>query len=144
MDDLAQETFLTAWQRMDCFDRDRDFGKWLRGIARNLVLNERRKTARRARIMSARLTEILEATTGEEEPVDDAWMQVQLGIMRDCLDQVPEKTRSTLVRRYQSDESAAGLAAHVGVSVTAVRQILCRVRKAVRDCMEERRGMLEA
>ena len=136
VDDLAQEAFVTAWSRMDRFDPDRDFGKWVSGIARHLVLNERRKTARRSRILSSHLTEILDATTGDDEPIGDAWTQAQLGIMRECLEQVPEKSRAMLIQRYQQGEPTKALAERVGASAEAIRQVLCRVRKAVRDCME--------
>jgi RNA polymerase sigma factor (sigma-70 family) len=45
VDDLFQETMLTAWRKLDEFDRRRPFGAWLRGIAARLVLAERRKRA---------------------------------------------------------------------------------------------------
>ena len=59
VDDLAQEVFVLAFQKRERFENDKDFGKWLRGIARNLVANERRKTARRARILNGPLTDFL-------------------------------------------------------------------------------------
>ena len=50
VDDIAQESFLTAYREWKSFDSTRDFGKWLRGIAANIVRNELRKDARRQRI----------------------------------------------------------------------------------------------
>ena len=55
VDDLAQDAFVVAYRELETFDEDRDFGKWLRGIARNLVRNELRKAVRR-RIMNEDLT----------------------------------------------------------------------------------------
>jgi RNA polymerase sigma-70 factor (ECF subfamily) len=144
VDDLAQEAFLTAWRLREKFDRKRDFGKWIRGIARNLTLNEARKTARRSRIMSERLTKILDATSAERQPADETEIRARLNVMQECLDRVPENTRSILVRRYQHGEPAVKLADYIGASVDAVRQTLCRVRKALRDCVEERLEMLKA
>jgi RNA polymerase sigma-70 factor (ECF subfamily) len=143
VDDIAQEAFLTAWRHRDAYDRDRDFGKWLRGIARNLVANERRKSARHARILSTRMTDILERTTGQEAAVNEESMRAQLRLMRECLDQVPENTRSILIRRYRDEETAVSMAARLGATATAIRQILCRVRKAVRECMQKKLGALE-
>ena len=48
VDDVAQETFLIAYRKLDHWDRTREAGPWLRGIARRLALNERRKAARRS------------------------------------------------------------------------------------------------
>ena len=59
VDDIAQEAFLIAYREWDSFDQSRDFGKWLRGIAGNLIRNEIRKDARRQRILHTGLTEIL-------------------------------------------------------------------------------------
>ena len=67
VDDLAQEAFIVAYNRLDEYDHDRDFGAWLRGIARNLVINERRKNARRKRILSDNLTDVLVSTSSVAE-----------------------------------------------------------------------------
>ena len=44
IDDLYQEIFLTAWKRLEDYDRQRPFGPWLRGIASRVVLAYYRKT----------------------------------------------------------------------------------------------------
>ena len=71
VDDVAQEAFIVAYNRLDEFDQSRDFGAWLRGIARNLVINERRKDARRKRILSDNLTEVLIASSSVSEEEDE-------------------------------------------------------------------------
>ena len=45
VDDLVQETLVTAWKHLDRFDRSKPFGPWLRGIARNLVMAHHRQSA---------------------------------------------------------------------------------------------------
>ena len=35
-EDVVQETFVTAYQQLNDFDCSRDFGAWIRGIARNI------------------------------------------------------------------------------------------------------------
>ena len=46
VDDVFQETMIVAWKRLDDFDHTRPFAPWLRGIARNLVLAQRRRRGR--------------------------------------------------------------------------------------------------
>ena len=41
VDDIFQDTVLVAWRRLPDYDRTRPFGAWMRGIARNLVLDYR-------------------------------------------------------------------------------------------------------
>jgi len=48
-DDLAQETFLTAWSRINRFERGRSVRLWLFGIAYRKFLTDRRGNARRVR-----------------------------------------------------------------------------------------------
>jgi len=49
-EDLAQDTFIRAYKRLDTFDVDRPFGPWIRRIATNLCLNqlERNQAIRQA------------------------------------------------------------------------------------------------
>ncbi|MCC6568842.1 MAG: sigma-70 family RNA polymerase sigma factor, partial [Anaerolineales bacterium] len=38
-EDLAQETFMRAYHRLDQFDLEREFGPWVRRVAANLCIN---------------------------------------------------------------------------------------------------------
>src|ERR1700676_1424337 len=53
VDDLAQEVFLAAFGNLHGFRRDESFRAWLRGLARNKVLEHFRRTARRNRVLAA-------------------------------------------------------------------------------------------
>ncbi len=44
--DLAQDTFIKAWQRIGTFRGDSSFGTWVHRIALNLCLNWRRRAVR--------------------------------------------------------------------------------------------------
>lgn len=46
-EDVAQETFVRAWDRLDRFDRSRPLRPWLLRIAANLASNRRRSAGRR-------------------------------------------------------------------------------------------------
>jgi RNA polymerase sigma-70 factor (ECF subfamily) len=48
-DDLAQETFITAWRNLARFDRTRSFRLWLMGLAHKKHLAARRSLFRRLR-----------------------------------------------------------------------------------------------
>lgn len=63
-EDIAAETFLVAWRRLEHLPDD-DALPWLQAIARNLLLNERRTSRRRDRL-AVRLASVPAA------PADDA------------------------------------------------------------------------
>jgi len=49
-EDLTQECFVKAWQRLGTFSRERSFSAWLRRIAINVVLDALRSEARSRKI----------------------------------------------------------------------------------------------
>ncbi|MBL9154436.1 MAG: sigma-70 family RNA polymerase sigma factor [Verrucomicrobiales bacterium] len=141
VDDIAQEAFIVAYERLDEFDESRDFGAWVRGIARNLVINERRKDARRKRILADNLTDILVRTSSVQEDEDEElgdYGTARLAALRDCLTQLPEKSRDLIKARYEKDEAAPDIADRLQMKAPAVRKALERVRDALKRCMEEK------
>jgi len=48
-EELTQETFVRAWRKLDQFRGEGGFGSWLRRLALNLVLSDRRSVRRLAR-----------------------------------------------------------------------------------------------
>jgi len=137
VDDLAQETFLAAFRELDRFDAEQDFGKWLRGIARNLARNEMRKSARRGRITDGELTEHLLAEA-ERDPGACEFEEHDFRSLRDCLEELPEKSRRLVIGRYADEWKAPFLADQFEMSATAVRLALMRIRRQLRACMEKR------
>src|SRR5262249_52395873 len=139
VDDLAQETFLIAYRKLDEWDRTRDAGPWLRGIARHLALNERRKAARRSRLLDGGLAEFLiEHAEPEHESVAPA--ADLLAALNACLQELPRTGRELLLRRYADGEMAERLAAQSKTRADAMRQRLLRLRLLVKGCVERRMG----
>lgn len=135
VDDLAQEAFLVAYRRLGHFADGADFGRWLRGIARNLVLNERRKQARRSRLLHDSLAEVL-TSDNEIDSFHEPPIAVLLRAMTECIAHLPARSRELLERRYSENNDASILARTFSLNAAAVRQTLMRTRLAVRRCIE--------
>ena len=137
VDDLAQEVFLVAYRRFHEFQPGTDFGKWLRSIARRLVANERRKSARRSRLLPFAVADVL------QQPEDDfaaAHFDHVLPVLQDCVNQLPERSRDLLRRRYGASQTASALARELRLKADAVRQTLLRIRVVVKECIEKKLG----
>jgi RNA polymerase sigma-70 factor (ECF subfamily) len=136
VDDLAQEVFIVAYRRLEDFEAGTDFGKWLRGIARHLVANERRKDARRARLLPLAVADIL----FNREPADAVPSDFTrlLPVMQECVGQLPPRSRELLHRRYAGGENARTLAHALRLNADAVRQTLLRIRVVVKECIERK------
>ncbi|MEC8824318.1 MAG: sigma-70 family RNA polymerase sigma factor [Verrucomicrobiota bacterium] len=147
VDDVAQEAFIVAYNRLDEYDHERDFGAWLRGIARNRVINERRKNARRKRILSDNLTDVLVSTSSvaeeEEREIGDNGL-ARMKALKECIATLPEKSLQMMRSRYEDDLSARDIAERYGMKPPAVRKALERVRASLRKCMEDRLGLAGA
>ena len=128
IDDLAQETFLLAYRELDSFDDERNFGKWLRGIAHNLVRNETRKTTRRSHILHNDLTDHLLAQS-KKEPEGGGYEDTDFKVLRDCVEQLPDKCRTMIARRYADEWTSKYLADQFEMTVGAVRLSLMRIRR---------------
>lgn len=137
VDDLAQEVFLVAWRELDSFDTQRDIGKWLRGIARNLVRNEIRKDQRRKRILHEGLSQLLVRAEDDETEAAD-WGHCRMSALRDCVEQLAPKSRQIVAGRYSDGWKSGDLAEHLGMTAAAVRQALMRIREQLKQCIELR------
>ncbi len=136
VDDMAQEVFVLAFQKRARFENDKDFGKWLRGIARNLVANDRRKVARRARILNGPLTDFLIESQPDIETTGESHTQQLVQAMNDCIAQLPERSRTLLQTRYEANANASTLSRLFNMSPEAIRQGLMRIRLWVKQCVE--------
>lgn len=137
VDDLAQDALLVAYERLEVFRRDEDFGAWVRGIARRLVANALRKESRRQQILSDHVTELLVAATPEElHPAAEAAQEDRLAALQSCLEKVPESARRLLELRYFKQLSPGMIAGRLERSTNDVRQQLFRLRRGLLTCIE--------
>jgi RNA polymerase sigma-70 factor (ECF subfamily) len=140
VDDLAQEALLISLKKIDEFERDGNFGAWVRQIARRLIANERRKEARRSHILSDHVTDLLLEL--DEAKVSCALVQheteEELALLRDCLSKLPQKSRELLHQRYFEELSPSAIGGRLGQSSNQIRQALLRLRRALLVCMDRR------
>ena len=90
-EDLAQETFIRAYERIGSFNGGARFSTWLYSIAVHACLNWRRDEARRTRAHAGCADEMLAGRDGEIAPGDRA-QAAQAALMR-----LPAKQRAAVV-----------------------------------------------
>ncbi len=127
--DVAQETFVRAFERMSSFDERARLGTWLYRIATNeaLQLFRRRDTERRhLRVVSEQQEHATrpEAEAARQE-VDDA------------LEQLSAEHRAILILRYQEGLNYDELAEVLEIAPGTVASRLNRAREALRKLLGE-------
>lgn len=135
VDDLFQETLITAWNRFDQYDQTRPLGPWLRGIAMNLARNAARKRKRDCQIYGEAMQVEVEAAI---ERLDDQLGFEKSEALNDCLTQLTERSRELLRRRYEENLNASMIAECMRTSAAAVRKQLQRIRASLAECVAKK------
>src|SRR5262245_8578027 len=139
VDDLAQDVFLTALKGLAGYRRGEDFGAWLRGIARNKLLNYFRSTARRNQAMERFRQEVVRAVEGdlEREAASDR-AEVIERLLR-CIAELPERLRR-VVRAGLDGNRPAELAEAMSTTVGAIYNLHYRANQLLRECLQRGPG----
>jgi len=135
-EDVAQETFWTAWRRRASLEQPDRLKAWLCGIARNLAKDARRKASRP--FESAETQDVLtELSTDEPGPAEEAISREEESLVWQALERIPEAYREPLILFYREDRSVAEVAAALVLSEDAVKQRLSRGRGMLREQVAE-------
>lgn len=141
--DMAQETFVRAYVKLDSFEGGSSFGTWLHAIAVNQVRGEMRKRAALKRRDPASLDALREAADVEPaDPGGDAGERVataeQCERLRAEVDRLDPEHREVVVLREFQDLAYEEIAEIVGVPVGTVRSRLFRARAELRERLSDK------
>jgi RNA polymerase sigma factor (sigma-70 family) len=132
-EDLAQETFITAWKHLSQL-RERDkLRAWLCGIARNRINNFLRREGREPLHKAGELDEISETHSPEPLPVEHAISREEQEILWRALERIPEIYREPLVLFYREHQSIEAVAEKLELTEDTVHQRLSRGRKLLQE-----------
>ena len=129
-EDLAQETFITAWKHLGHLRERSKLRAWLCGIARNRINNFLRREGREP-IREAESLEIVEEThsAAVPAPADETISNEEQAILWRSLERIPHIYREPLVLFYREHQSIESVAAYLELSEENVKQRLSRGRK---------------
>ena len=135
-EDLAQETFVTAWRGLGEVRDTSKFRSWLCGIARNLSLLSLRKEGRDAMAHAKGLERMPEQAVTAPTPRDYAISKEEQALLWNAIEQIPEPYRVPLILYYREEQSVQRVAQSLGLSPDAVRQRLVRGRRMLKGHVE--------
>ena len=131
-EDLLQETLLTAFRRMGTFDPAQPFFPWLRGIAQNLLRNERRK--KRPQLIDDRIEA---AALRQTDAMGEADL---VGALQHCLESLDGRSARIVTAHYRDRRSFDEIAGTEASTPKAVSMALVRIRRKLKDCIQKRVG----
>ncbi|MEO8428087.1 MAG: RNA polymerase sigma factor [Verrucomicrobiota bacterium] len=133
-EDLAQETFVAAWQKLAELREPSKLRAWLCGIVRNLAANASRREQRRGGPAES-LDLVAEPATADADPAAHAVTHEEETLLWRSLAGLPETYREPMVLFYRQGQSVAEVANSLGLSEEAVKQRLSRGRTMLREEM---------
>jgi RNA polymerase sigma factor (sigma-70 family) len=130
-EDLAQETFISAWKSLSAMKDAEKLAPWLCQIARHKALDSLRAGVRE----KDRLTNLfrIQPSPAPASPSDEALASEERALLWRVLSELPQPYRETMVLYYRQEQSTAAVARAMGVNEDVVRQRLARGREMLRD-----------
>lgn len=139
VDDLAQQSFVSAYQSLKSFRVGTDFYAWLRQIAYNHLRAELEKTNRRKRLETDYLQEIgaaeFDRRLDRDEPDEDA-----LAMLRDCVSRLPDTSRRIIQGHYTDGRPLADIAGSLGRPAASLKVTLFKIRVRLKECIQKKRA----
>lgn len=135
-EDLTQEAFLKAYDRLDKFDSSRRFSPWLFQIGVNGAIDWLRRNRRRQQVSLQDMTKgegTFDVADTDPRPRADLSQEVHF-----ILDQIPLQYRTVLMLRDLEGFPCSEVAAIVGRREPTIRWRLLKAREMFRDMWQRR------
>jgi RNA polymerase sigma factor (sigma-70 family) len=132
-EDLAQETFVTAWKQLAGLREPEKLRAWLCRIARNLAYDTIRKQGREPSHAAELLETAHESPSPEPSPTERAISNEEREILWRSLEKIPEIYREPFILFYREHQSIEAVAQNLELTEDAVKQRLSRGRKLLHE-----------
>jgi len=131
-EDMVQEAFVRAWNKLHLFKGDSKFGTWLHRVTVNVVLSDRRIRVKRLQREQEFGDDLERVLVGEKNVIAGLRKDLEAAIAG-----LPERARTVLVlydiEGYQHNE----IAEMTGMAVGSSKAQLHRARKLVREVLKD-------
>lgn len=140
-EDIIQEMSVIVLRKANAGERPDDLPAWCRGIARNLLLRERRDAKRLIYFGDDNWIALVDRAFEENQGAPD---ELRRGRLRDCIEKLGAQARELINLRYTHSLKLKDIAGRLQRTELAVQVSLSRLRKSLRSCVERTSGMENA
>lgn len=136
-EDLAQETFIRAYQNLSRYDKNRIFFTWLYTIGINLIRNHLKKNDRRSEPLTdvhiaSASREREKQTTEENIPAEEKMLQLEKSLQK-----LPVDLREAIVLKYYQELTFEEVSVITGDSQSAVKMRVYRGLETLKKIIQE-------
>jgi RNA polymerase sigma-70 factor (ECF subfamily) len=132
VEDLVQETFFRALDRLSTLREPDRFGSWLYAIARNVCRDWLNDPENQYKVRTTRVPYTVGSASDGSSPSED-----RLADLKACIRHLPVPMREVIEIYYGGDRvTYQELADRLEVSFSMVNKLLTEARKLLRNCLE--------
>ncbi len=136
VEEVLQETYVTAFEKLYQYRPQGTLRPWLRTIARNHLFAHWRERRRLAEFDGDALETLIADDGLDGLDHDDERRELESARLALCLEHLPERARTMLERRYCEEQPLAQLAQQFKRSAATLSVTLFRLREQLRRCVE--------
>lgn len=135
-EDLAQETFILAYDKLEQFQEGASFAAWLRGIAINLLRNHQRKHSAIAVGGNDELENLINQQI--EQDYDSNNETDLISHLKLCIAKLDDKMRTLLSEHFTLGYSLTELCKKYGDRHSTMTMRMYRLRQKLKACIENK------
>ncbi len=135
VDDLAQETFITAFKKLEAFNTEMNLHSWLFGIAHNKLRNHFKTTKRRNNAMDNFREHIFVNIEDQLQQASQSLDSEQMGKLLHCINKLPDKL-SKIVETGLKGLRLDSLESELEMNRNAIYQARHRANDILRKCIK--------
>jgi RNA polymerase sigma-70 factor (ECF subfamily) len=152
-EDLVQDTFMSAYHKIDSFKGKSQPKTWLFSILNNKIIDFYRKNAkvkkhefRISEKTGFQLTDNLfnESNNWKSREIDPIWDDEKElldnpefnGVLANCIDNLPEKWKTAITSKYLTNEKTDKICQDLEITVSNYWQIVHRAKLLLKKCLE--------
>lgn len=134
-EDMSQETFIRAYEKLATFDVERPFGPWIRRVATNVCLNQLKKF----KMVHLEYQDELDEPRDDPEPgPEDQRVLAERHLMiRRALRALPVHYRAVIELRHFHELSYAEISNELGIPLSDVKSHLYRARRQLAERLKK-------
>ena len=138
-EELVNEVWLQAWRSLERFEwrGEASFLRWLHGIARHVGMS----AARQARVVLSLEEGVRDPSTGAPSPSQGVRREERLERLQRAIDRLPKHYREVVRLSRIEGHNSKQVAERLERSPEAIRHILVRALRLLRDAMGDTRSL---
>ena len=138
VDEVAQQSFVTAFLRLDEYRTGTEFGAWLFTIARFRLKTETTRLRRVADYHARYGLDLLQRELERRSHKPPDLVEARLEHLKKCVEILGEHLTRFISWRYEEEITLDEMASRSSRSVAAVKKQLWKIRRTLQDCIEKR------